>query len=163
LHAGWLRVQTDIQNIILTAFPLQQWLRERSSALPYTHLARLVEFNFRFWDAIGTKEVSSSWKAPNFIPLFYYKYTENIIKLSLLRESYEWIHQSPSIFFTAVSLCSDRFIHVPFCCTQRDYGRLTELNKDFRSCLLLMLILVYVFSIYCYTCPVTCQADTEGR
>ena len=62
--------------------------------------------------------------------------------------------------YTAVRLCSDRFMHAPFCCTQRDYGRLAELNKDFRSYLLLISILTYVISIYCYTYSVICHADT---
>jgi hypothetical protein len=54
--------------------------------------------------------------------------------------------------FTAVRvrLCSDRFIYVPFSCTQRDYGRLTELNKEFVSCLLLILILT-MYSVFTVT------------
>jgi len=32
-QAGYLRLQTHTQYVVLTAFPLQQWLHERSSVL----------------------------------------------------------------------------------------------------------------------------------
>ena len=41
--ACWLTwLQTHSEYIILIAFPRQQWLRERSSMLPYTYIACLV-------------------------------------------------------------------------------------------------------------------------
>ena len=46
LHAGFLRIQTHTQNIILIAFLLQQWLQERTSLLRHTYTACLVSFRF---------------------------------------------------------------------------------------------------------------------
>jgi hypothetical protein len=37
-----LRLQTLSKYVILTAFPLQQWLRERSVILRYTYIQCLV-------------------------------------------------------------------------------------------------------------------------
>jgi hypothetical protein len=37
MHAGYLRLQTHSGCVTLTAFPLQQWLHERTSLLPYTY------------------------------------------------------------------------------------------------------------------------------
>ena len=34
---------THSEYVILTAFPLQQWLHERASMLRYTYIARLVD------------------------------------------------------------------------------------------------------------------------
>ena len=42
LHAGYLRLQTHTQNVILIAFLLQNWLHERASLLRYTHIACLA-------------------------------------------------------------------------------------------------------------------------
>ena len=36
---------THSQYVILTAFPLQQWLRERASILRYTYIACLLLFS----------------------------------------------------------------------------------------------------------------------
>jgi hypothetical protein len=43
--ACWISNATDTHSeyVILIAFPRQQWLRERSSMLRYTCIARLVE------------------------------------------------------------------------------------------------------------------------
>ena len=42
--ACWIPKDTDThsQYVIIVAFPLQQWLRERSPVLGYTHIACLV-------------------------------------------------------------------------------------------------------------------------
>jgi hypothetical protein len=42
--ACWITKATDIHSeyVILIAFPLQQWLRERASILHYTYIACLV-------------------------------------------------------------------------------------------------------------------------
>jgi hypothetical protein len=42
--ACWIHNSTNIHSecVILTAFPLQQWLHERASMLRYTHIACLV-------------------------------------------------------------------------------------------------------------------------
>jgi len=39
--AGWITKATNTrsENVILIAFPLQQWLRERASMLRYTYIA----------------------------------------------------------------------------------------------------------------------------
>ena len=42
LHAGQLRIQTYTLRICNTSFPLQQWLSERATILPYTYIACLV-------------------------------------------------------------------------------------------------------------------------
>jgi hypothetical protein len=44
--ACWITKATDTHtaNVILTAFPRQQWLRERASVLLYTYIACLVLF-----------------------------------------------------------------------------------------------------------------------
>ena len=40
LHAGYLRLQTYTQNVLLIAFPLQQWLHQRASILGFAcHIA----------------------------------------------------------------------------------------------------------------------------
>jgi hypothetical protein len=46
--ARWITKVTDIHSeyVILTAFPWQQWLRERSSTLRYTHIACLLKYQF---------------------------------------------------------------------------------------------------------------------
>jgi len=42
-------------HVIIIAFPLQQWLRERASVLRYTHFAYLVKFILLpFVDVNGT-------------------------------------------------------------------------------------------------------------
>jgi len=41
-HAGYLRLQTHTQYVILFVFPLQQWLHERASLLRYSHIVCLV-------------------------------------------------------------------------------------------------------------------------
>jgi len=46
VHAGYLRLQRHTQNLILTAFPRQQWLNKRASILHYTHTACLVVYLF---------------------------------------------------------------------------------------------------------------------
>jgi hypothetical protein len=47
LHAGDLGLQIHSGRVMLTAFPLQQWLHERASALRYTYSACLVLHMFR--------------------------------------------------------------------------------------------------------------------
>ena len=44
--ACWIRKakNTHSEYVILTAFPLQQWLHERASVFRYTHNACLVKF-----------------------------------------------------------------------------------------------------------------------
>ena len=41
--ARWITKATDTHSeyVVLTAFPLQQWLHERASMLRYTHIASL--------------------------------------------------------------------------------------------------------------------------
>jgi hypothetical protein len=46
LRAGFLRLHTQTQNIILTAFLMQQWLQERTSLLRRTYIACLVSLRF---------------------------------------------------------------------------------------------------------------------
>lgn len=41
---GNLRLQTHSGYVIINAFPLQQWLHERTSVLRYTYFALLVLF-----------------------------------------------------------------------------------------------------------------------
>jgi hypothetical protein len=43
--AGWIPKATNTQSeyLILTAFPLQQWLHKRASLLRYTYIACLLE------------------------------------------------------------------------------------------------------------------------
>jgi hypothetical protein len=41
-HAGQLRLQTHSEYAILIAFPLQQWLQERTYIKVYTYIVRLV-------------------------------------------------------------------------------------------------------------------------
>jgi hypothetical protein len=36
-----IKIQTHTENVILTAFPQQQWLRERASMLAYTYIKSL--------------------------------------------------------------------------------------------------------------------------
>jgi hypothetical protein len=57
--ACWITKATDTHSdyVILTAFPRQQWLRERASVLRYTYAAYLVLRQVRY--AISF----SSWKA----------------------------------------------------------------------------------------------------
>jgi len=43
LHAGYLRLPTDTQYLILIAFPRQGYLRDRASILRYTYIASLVK------------------------------------------------------------------------------------------------------------------------
>jgi hypothetical protein len=42
--ACWIRKATNTHSdcVILIAFPLQQWVRERASSLRYTYVTRLV-------------------------------------------------------------------------------------------------------------------------
>jgi hypothetical protein len=44
--ACWIpwATNTHSEYVILIAFPLQQWLRERASALHYTYIACLIRF-----------------------------------------------------------------------------------------------------------------------
>jgi len=44
--ACWINTATDAHSeyVTLTAFPLQQWLYERTSLLPYTCIACLLVF-----------------------------------------------------------------------------------------------------------------------
>ena len=42
VHAGYLRLQTHSEYVILFVFPLQQRLRERRPMLRYTYMACLV-------------------------------------------------------------------------------------------------------------------------
>ena len=42
MHAGWLRLETRSEYVVLTAFLWQQWLREPDSLLRYTYIACLV-------------------------------------------------------------------------------------------------------------------------
>jgi hypothetical protein len=46
--ACWIPEATNTRSeyVILTAFPLQQWLHERASVLRYTYIACLVLFVF---------------------------------------------------------------------------------------------------------------------
>jgi len=45
-HSGHLRLHRHSEYVILIAFPLQQWLRERTSMLRYTYIACLRAFSF---------------------------------------------------------------------------------------------------------------------
>jgi hypothetical protein len=47
--ACWITKATNTHSeyVTLTALPLQQWLRERASMLRYTHIACVVNLNFR--------------------------------------------------------------------------------------------------------------------
>jgi hypothetical protein len=47
--ARWITKATDIHSeyVVLTAFPLQQWLHERASMLRYTYIASLVNLQRR--------------------------------------------------------------------------------------------------------------------
>ena len=40
--ACWITNATNTQYVILSVFPLQQWLRERAPMLHYTYIASLV-------------------------------------------------------------------------------------------------------------------------
>jgi hypothetical protein len=42
LHAGYLRLKTHSEYVILIAFTLQQWMHKRSPVLRYTYVAGLV-------------------------------------------------------------------------------------------------------------------------
>ena len=49
-HHAWASTHTHThtqKHVILFAFPLQQWLRERASVLRYTYITCLVRYFFR--------------------------------------------------------------------------------------------------------------------
>jgi hypothetical protein len=53
--ACWITKATDTHSeyVILVAFPLQQWLRERASVLLYKHIVYLVFFNIYVTSSLG--------------------------------------------------------------------------------------------------------------
>ena len=67
----WITEATNTHSeyVILNAFPLQQWLHERSSILRYTYIACLVFLLSFFYFFVLTLLFISSWSSYFFFPL----------------------------------------------------------------------------------------------
>jgi hypothetical protein len=81
---SWLpkATKTHTSCVILTAFPLQQWLHERASMLGYTYIACLLVFhmeNYSYYLVICVISLLLQTKVHS------YKTKGNIVRCSILR------------------------------------------------------------------------------
>ena len=87
---------THLEYVIITAFPLQQWLHERTLMLCYTYIACLVPLAFHIWVHLPFKQLWSRLLLWDHEPLEHQSLCFNLLPTSLLPASEGFVSDFPS-------------------------------------------------------------------